>query len=234
MSTYRKFDRIRARSAFATDIDHFNTYVANKWISTGTGTPANALGTNGGLNIVTSAAANDTSLIQRGIETAGTKLVSIPLRKGRKVAAVARFEHANFTGITAKFGLAPALTDPFAGSASLYMTLSETAGAIVFGATTINMADTVNLVSQRDKFGGVNLEIYFDGQRSIKFYVNGIAVGGFKVTFDANGFVTGFTAPLALSAGVLSTTATAKTVSLRTIGSSMQIAPDGGVPAQQV
>lgn len=227
MATYRKFDRFRAHSAFATDEIHFTADVANRMIATGVGTPANAQAAGGGLNLVTSAAANDTSVVQRGIESAATKIANIPISKNRKVSAVARFEHANFTGIALNFGLAPANAAPFGLATGAFMTINaDGTYTVKVGALTANgQLPAGSLAQARDKFGGVDCEVYHDGAGKIGFFVGGYRIGGFDVTYDANGVAQGgIAAQQSLSAGIVSTTASAKTVLLRRIGSAHQIA----------
>lgn len=233
MTTYRKFDRFRAHSAFATDDIHFIADAANRLITTGTGTPANAQAANGGYNLVTSAAANDSSIVQRGIESAATKIANIPLSKKRKVSAVARFEHANFTGITLNFGLLPANAAPFGLSTGAFMTLRpDGTYDIKVGALTASgqlvLPGSINpatLAQARDKFGGIDCEVYHDGDGKIGFFVGGVRIGGFDITYDAAGAPQGGLAgQLSVSAGIVSTTASAKTVLLRRIGTAHQIA----------
>lgn len=233
VQTFRKFDRTRGRSAFAVDIDNFNTYNANKWIATGTGTPAVTLGTNGGLSLATSAGTNDKTSVQRGIETAATKLENIPLRKGRKVLAIARVDHADFAGFGLFFGLSPANaapdTVPVAG-----ITLHPVNGATVtYNGKTATNPD-LTPASLRDRLGGIDMEVYFDGQAKIHFFAGGQRIGGFKLAstdFNAQGQVIGLTANYSLSLSVLNAgTATARTVIARLLGQSVQLRPDVGVP----
>lgn len=231
-NTYRKFDKYRGDSAFAWVADDFETFNANRWISTGVGTPvAPTLGTNGGLTLTTTAASGDSNIVQKGIESAATKLVSITLKKGKKVSAIARVEHADFNNMDIGFGLAPALANPFAGSASIYAMLGSTTNAVVMGANSFTPDAAVTLQSLRDAFGGIDFELYFDGQAKLGLFAGGQRIGGFRnLTFDVNKFVTGFTAPLALSVGVVTRSATAKTVLLRKAGYAAQVKPDVGVP----
>ena len=232
VQTYRKFDRVRGRSAFAVDLDNFNTYNANKWIATGTGTPAAALGTNGGLNLVTSAAGGDKTAIQRGIETAATKLENVAFRKGRKFNLIARVEHVDFAGFGLFFGLSPINanpdTVPVAGIALL-----PTGVTVTYNGKTVSNPD-ITPVSLRDKLGGIDFEIYWDGQRSIHFFAGGQRVGGFRLAstdFNAQSQVIGLLANYAVSLAVLNAgTAVARTVAVRTIGSAVQLRPDVGVP----
>lgn len=232
VQTYRKFDRVRGRSAFATDLDHFNTYNANKWVVTGTGTPAAALGANGGLNLTTTAGANDKTAIQRGIETGATKLENIQLRRGKKIGAVARVEHADFAGFGLFFGLAPANANPDTVAAA-GITLLPTGVTATFGARTASNPD-ITPVALRDKLGGIDFEVYWDGQRSVSLFAGGQRVGGFRLAstdFNAQGQVTGLVANYAVSLAILnSAVATARTVAVRTIGSYIQLRPDLGVP----
>lgn len=232
-NTYRKFDKFRGDNAFAWVADDFETFNANRWISTGTGTPvAPSLGTNGGLVLTTSAASGDSNIVQKGIESAATKLVSINLKKGKKVSVIGRVEHADFANMDIGFGLAPALTNPFAGSASVYAMLGLTTNTVVMGANSFTPDAAVTLAALRDAFGGIDFELYFDGQAKLGLFAGGQRIGGFRnLTFDVNKFVTGFTAPLALSIGVVSRSATAKTVLLRKLGYAVQVKPDQGVPA---
>lgn len=232
-NTYRKFDRIRGDSSFIVVNDNFETFNANRWISTGVGTPvAPSLGTNGGLVLTTTAASGDSNIVQKGIESAATKLVSIDLKKGKKVAAIGRVEHADFLNMDIAFGLAPALANPFAGSASIYAILGSTTNSVVMGANTYTPDVAVTLPSLMDRFGGINFELYFDGQAKLGLFAGGQRIGGFRnLTFDVNKFLTGFTAPLALSIGVISRSAAAKTVLIRKLGYAKQILPDVGVPA---
>ncbi len=232
VATYRKFDRVRGDSQFLSLNDNIESFNANRWISTGVGTPvAPSLGTNGGLVLTTTAASGDSNIIQKGIESAATKLVSIPFRKGKKVCAIARVEHADFANMDIGFGLAPALANPFAGSASAYAMLGSNTNAVVLGAQSYTPDAAVTLASLRDAFGGIDFELYFDGQSKMHFYAGGQRIGGFRnLTFDANKFLTGFTAPLALSFGVVSRSASAKTVLVRKLGYAVQIKPDLGVP----
>lgn len=231
-NTYRKFDKYRGDSAFAWVADDFETFNANRWISTGVGTPvAPTLGTNGGLTLTTTAASGDSNIVQKGIESAATKLVSITLKKGKKVSAIARVEHADFNNMDIGFGLAPALANPFAGSASIYAMLGATTNTVVMGANSFVPDAAVTLQSLRDAFGGIDFELYFDGQAKLGLFAGGQRIGGFRnLTFDVNKFVTGFTAPLALSVGVVTRSATAKTVLLRKAGYAAQVKPDVGVP----
>lgn len=231
-NTYRKFDKYRGDSAFAWVSDDFETFNANRWISTGVGTPvAPSLGTNGGLVLTTTAASGDSNIIQKGIESAATKLVSLNLKKGKKVSAIARVEHADFLNMDISFGLAPALANPFAGSASIYTTLGTTTNTVVMGANSFVPDVAVTLPALRDAFGGIDFELYFDGQAKLALFAGGQRIGGFRnLTFDVNKFVTGFTAPLALSIGVMTRSATAKTVLVRKAGYAAQIKPDVGVP----
>lgn len=232
VQTYRKFDRVRGRSAFITDLDHFNTYNANKWIVTGTGTPVAALGTNGGLNLTTTAGANDKSSIQRGIETAATKLENITFRRGRKIGAVARVEHADFAGFGLFFGIAPANANPDTVAVA-GITLLPTGVTATFNGKTASNPD-ITPVSLRDKLGGIDFEVYWDGQRSISLFAGGQRVGGYRLAstdFNAQSQVIGLLANYAVSLSVLNAaTATARTVSVRTIGSYIQLRPDVGIP----
>lgn len=232
-NTYRKFDRVRGDSSFISFNDNIESFNANRWISTGTGTPvAPSLGTNGGLVLTTTAVSGDSNLIQKGIESASTKLVSISMKKGKKVCAIARVEHADFANMDIAFGLAPALANPFAGSASIYGILGLTTNSVVMGANTFTPDAAVTLAALRDSFGGIDFELYFDGQSKLGLFAGGQRIGGFRnLTFDANKFVTGFTAPLALSFGVITRSATAKTVLVRKLGYAVQIKPDLGVPS---
>lgn len=230
--TYRKFDRRRSRTAFATFIDNFETLVANRWVPTGVGTPgAQALASDGGLNLVTSAANGDSNIVQRGIESAATKTATLKLQRGRKVSAVARIEHADFANMDIMFGVAPALADPFAGNASAFVSLGLTLNQIKIGATTFTPDVALTLASLRDKFGGIEFEFYWDGQGKIAIFAGGQRVGGVKgLTFDVNGYATGFAAPLSIAVGVRSRSASAKTVVARQIGYQYQIKPDLNVP----
>ena len=233
VNTYRRFNRTRGHQSFVHFEDGLETLATNRWISTGTGTPvAPAAGTNGGMSLATSAASGDSNIVQRGIETAGTKLVSIPLRKGKKVSAIARVEHADFANMDVAFGLGPAVANPFSGSASLYAILGSNTNNVQFGANSFTPDVAVTLAALRDKFGGIDFEFYFDGQAKFAFFAGGQRIGGQRnLTFDANGFVTGFANPLSISFGVISRSATAKTVLVRKLGYSVQIKPDLGVPA---
>lgn len=232
-NTYRKFDRVRGDSSFAWVSDDFETFNANRWISTGVGTPvAPSLGTNGGLVLTTTAASGDSNIVQKGIESAATKLVSLTLKKGRKLAAIGRVEHADFNNMDIAFGIAPALTNPFAGAASIYAILGSNTNAVVMGANSYTPDVAVTLQSLRDSFGGIDFELYFDGQAKLGLFAGGQRIGGFRnLTFDVNKFVTGFTAPLALSVGVISRSASAKTVLIRKLGYAQQVKPDVGVPS---
>lgn len=232
-NTYRKFDRVRGDSSFITVNDNIESFNANRWISTGTGTPvAPSLGTNGGLVLTTTAASGDSNLIQKGIESASTKLVSISLKKGKKVCAIARVEHADFANMDIAFGLAPAQADPFTGSGSAYAIIGSANNRVQLGATSFALDVAVTLASLRDSFGGIDFELYFDGQSKLGLFAGGQRIGGFRnLTFDVNKFLTGFTAPLALSFGVITRSATAKTVLVRKLGYAVQIKPDLGVPS---
>lgn len=230
-NTYRKFDRRRGRVAFATTLDNFDALVANRWISSGVGTPgAQAQGTDGGLQLVTSAATGDSHIIQRGIESAATKLANLKLQRGRKVSAVARIEHADFASMDVMFGVAPALADPFAGNASAFVSLGATLNQVKIAAAAFTPDVALTLAALRDKLGGIDFEFYWDGQGKISIYAGGHRVGGVKgLTFDANGYATGFAAGLSVSVGVRSRSATAKTVVVRQVGYQYQITPDVGV-----
>lgn len=232
VQTYRKFDRVRGKGSFNTFEDSFETLATNRWIPGGTGTPVVGIGTNGGMTLATSAASGDSVNVQRGIETAATKLVSLPLRQGRKVCAVARVEHADFNNMDIGFGLAPALADPFAGNTSLFAMIGATTNTIKIGANAVTPDVAVTLQSLRDKLGGIDFEFYFDGQSKIALFAGGQRIGGVRnLTFDANKLVNGFANPLSISLGVVSRSASAKTVVVRKLGYSYQIKPDLGVAA---
>jgi hypothetical protein len=233
VQTYRKFDRFRSRTAFATFIDNFETLVANRWVPSGVGTPgAQALGADGGLQLVTSAANGDSNIVQRGIESAATKTATLKLQRGRKVSAVARVEHADFANMDIMFGVAPALADPFAGNASAFVSLGATLNQIKVGAEAFTPDVAVTLAALRDKLGGIDFEFYWDGQSKIALFAGGQRVGGKRglATFDVNGYVGAFTAPLSISVGVRSRSASAKTVVVRQLGYTYQIKPDLNVP----
>jgi hypothetical protein len=228
MATYRKFDRFRAHSAFITDELNFIANTANKLTSGGTGTPANAYATGGGYNLVTSAVANDSSNAQRAIESAGTGIANIPFAKNKKVSAVARFEHANFTGINIQFGLCPIGATPFASNTGAFIVINAD-GSYAFklgGANAVTgQLPQGSLAQARDKFGGVDLEIYHDGAGKLAFFLGGYRIGGADVTYDAQGVAQGGVAALlSLSVGIVAATAGAKTVKVVRLGSAHQIA----------
>lgn len=227
MTTYRKFDRFRSNFAFITDTLNFIEETANKLIGTGVGTPASAYAAGGGFNLVTSAAANDTAVVQRGAEAAATAIAKVPFAKGKKVSAVGRFEHANFTGINLNFGLAPVNAAPFGLNTGAFMTLNADGSyTCKFGSQTVTgQLEKGTLALNRDKYGGIDVEVYHDGAGKVGFFVGGLRIGGFDVTYDANGAAQGGVAALlSLSAGIVSTTATAKTVNFRRAGTAHQVA----------
>lgn len=225
MTTYRKFDRFRAHSAFATNESDFNTTAElGLFTLTGVGTPvALALGTDGGAKLETTAAANDSAVVQRG--TGSAKLADTPVRKGKKFSVVGRVEATSFADIEVNFGLGPSAANPFTGSGSVYMSLKSD-GTYAVHVAGESATGEISLVDEQDEWGGIDLEVYWDGADRIGFFVNGKRIGGFKVTLVDDDFVTGLADPLAVSAGIISRTATAKIAYLRRIASALQVVPD--------
>ena len=224
MTTYRKFDRFRAHSAFATNESDFNTTAElGLFTLTGVGTPvALALGTDGGAALVTSAASGDSAVVQRG--TGSAKLADIPLRKGKKFSLVGRVEMASFANTEVNFGPGPSATNPFTGTGSVYMSLKHD-GTYTVNAGSLSASGEIDLAAERDRWGGIELEVYWDGAGKIGFFVNGKRIGGFDVSFTNDDYVSGLPNPLCVSAGIVSRSAAAKTAILRRVASALQIAP---------
>lgn len=224
MTTYRKFDRFRSHSAFATNEADFNTTAElGLFTLTGVGTPvALALGTDGGAKLETTAASGDSAVVQRG--TGSAKFADTPLRKGKKFSLVGRVEAASFADIEVNFGLGPSATNPFTGTGSVYMSLKSD-GTYTVNAAALSASGVIDLAVERDRWGGIELELYWDGDGKIGFFVNGRRIGGFDLTFVSNDYATGLANPLCVSAGIISRSASAKIAILRRVASALQIAP---------
>lgn len=223
MTTYRKFDRFRSSAAFVTDELNFISFNANDVVATGTGTPAVAQSTNGGLAISTSAANNDSAIVQRGIGSAATKITNIIVASQRKFSVFARVTIQVWTTSDIVFGVAPAVANPATSTAGA-IAVFKNDGTFTFavGGTTVN--GEYDLASAADALGGVDLEVYHDGTGRFGLYVNGVRIAGVDRSVNAStGAIDGVTGLLSATVGVISRTAAAKTLTVSKLCSALQI-----------
>lgn len=206
MSTYRKFDKYRQRADFLSDIEFGIDSVANKWVASGTGTPALTAAGTDGFTLATSGAANDTAFIQRGIVSAATKATPVSMRKGYKAHAVASIVVAGLTG-TGGFalGFAGANANPL-GQDRVMLTYDPATG---FTATAGKNASPKTAALKDDPLsaylrdGMLDLEVYYDGTDHVQFFAGRRRVLKLDVTFDTNGYMEGVTAGLSPTLGVM-------------------------------
>lgn len=226
MSTYRKFDKYRARSDFLSDIEFGIDTPANKWIATGTGTPAVAVVPGKGLSVATSAGGTATSFIQRGIISAATKSSPVALVKGRKAHIVASISSDDLGDFGFALGFAAAAADPSAEAARVLLRFDPDDGFIAeLGATktiTVERALADLIVD-----GQLDLEVYYDGTDHVQFFAGRQRLAKLEAAFD------GTTGASTDAAGAMSPTfgvvnggvAAVHTVILHTLGYAAQRVP---------
>lgn len=228
MSTYRKFDKYRQRADFLSDLEFGIDSPANKWIASGTGTPAfTAVGADG-FTLATSAAANDTTFLQRGIISAATKASPNRLRKGFKLHMVASLD---ITALTATgglfFGFAGANANPAAQSRAVLSYdpatgFTATVGLNASPKTSVLAGKAAEFV--RD--GLLDLEVYYDGTDNVQFFAGRRRILKTNVVFDSNGFMEGITGGLSPTVGVLNLgTGVVNTVKVPLLGVAEQRVP---------
>lgn len=225
MSTYRKFDKYRQRADFLSDLEFGIDSVANKWVSAGTGTPVFTAAGTDGMTLTTSAAANDTTFIQRGVVSAATRAAPISLRAGYKAHVVASLNVSALTD-TGGFviGFAGANANPLAQDRAMLAFapasgFTATVGKNASPKTSVLAGTLADYV--RDDV--LDLEAYYDGTDKFQFFAGGIRVLSVGVTFDGNGFMEGVTGGVSPTLGVLNLgTAVANTVKVPVFGYAAQ------------
>lgn len=228
MSTYRKFDKYRQRADFLSELEFGVDSPANKWIVSGTGTPVfTAVGADGFV-LTTTAAANDTAFIQRGIVSAATKASPISLRKGFKFHVVASLDVSNLTE-TGGFaiGLAGANADPL-GQSRVMLTFNPATGFTgTVGQNATPKTSTLEAVlADYVRDGFLDLEVYYDGTDHVQFFAGRTRVLKVNVDFDNGGFMEGVTGGMSPTLGVLNLgEAAANTVKAAVFGYAAQRIP---------
>lgn len=226
MSTYRKFDKYRARADFLSDIEFGIDTPANKWIATGTGTPAVALVAGKGLSVATSSGGTATSFIQRGIISAATKSSPVTLTKGRKAHIVASISSDDLGDFGFVLGFAAAAADPSAEAARVLLKYVPDDGFVAeLGASKTITAERVldDLIVD----GQLDLEVYYDGTDHVQFFAGRQRLAKLEAAFD------GTTGASTDAAGAMSPTfgvvnggvAAVHTVILHTLGYAAQRVP---------
>lgn len=231
MSTYRKFDKYRQRADFLSDLEFGIDSPANKWIASGTGTPAlTAVGTDG-FTLATTAAANDTAFIQRGIVSAATKATPVSLRKGFKFHVVASLDVADLTA-TGGFaiGLAGANANPLGQSRAMLTYAPATGFTGTVGQNASPKTSVLEAVlADYIREGLLDLEVYYDGTDHVQFFAGRTRVLKVNVGFDANGLMEGVTGGLSPTLGVMNLgTAVTNTVKVPVFGYAAQRIPNRG------
>lgn len=226
MSTYRKFDKYRARSDFLSDIEFGIDTPANKWIATGTGTPAVAVVPGKGLSVATSAGGTATSFIQRGIISAATKSSPVALVKGRKAHIVASISSDDLGDFGFALGFAAAAADPSAEAARVLLRFDPDDGFIA----ELGASKTITVERALDDLivdGQLDLEVYYDGTDHVQFFAGRQRLAKLEAAFD------GTTGASTDAAGAMSPTfgvvnggvAAVHTVILHTLGYAAQRVP---------
>lgn len=228
MSTYRKFDKYRQRADFLSDIEYGIDSVGNKWINSGTGTPVFTAAGTDGFVLTTTAAANDTSFIQRGIVSAGTRAAPISLRKGFKFHAVASIDVTNMTdtgGLV--IGFAGANANPLGQDRVVLAFDPATGFTATVGKNASPKTKTLEAVlADYVRDGLLDLEVYYDGTDHVQFFAGRTRVLKVDVAFDGNGMMEGVTAGMSPTLGVLNAgTAVANTAKVAVFGYAAQRIP---------
>lgn len=219
MSTYRKFDKYRQRADFLSDMEYGIDSPANKWIVTGTGTPVSTAGGDGRI-VTTTAAANDTAFIQRGIISAATKCEPVTIVDGRKAHIVASVSSAVLGDFGLLLGFAGAAADPAADADRAVLRFEPGVGFIAqVGANKQVIAANYvfdDLVVENQ----IDLEVYFDGTDHFQFFAGRKRVA--KIIAGA----ADFSGAMSPTFGVMNLgTAVARTATLNLLGYAVQRAP---------
>lgn len=230
MSTYRKFDKYRQRADFLSDIEFGIDTPANKWISSGTGTPAVAIEAGKGLALSTSAGGTATTFIQRGIISAATRSTPVVLEAGRKAHIVASLDVTDLGDADVFLAFAAGNADPSAQQrVALHFDASENEFIASLG-TGAEPAEQVTLEGVLDEFVRDNLldlEIYHDGDGNVQFYAGRTRIALIKAEFnESTGAHAVVTSPLSPTLGIMNggVAAVAKVVAT-TFGYAVQRVP---------
>lgn len=185
MSTYRKFDKYRQRADFLSDIEFGIDTPANKWVATGTGSPAVALVAGKGLSVATSSGGTATSFIQRGIISAATKSSPVALVKGLKAHIVASISSDDLGDFGFALGFATAAADPVAEAARVLLKYVPGDGFVAeLGATKTITVERVLADLVVD--GQLGLEVYYDGTDHVQFFAGRQRIAKLEAAFHAS------------------------------------------------
>lgn len=243
MTTYRKFDKYRARTDFATFEEFGFEMPANKWISSGVGTPAGpTLVAGGGFSLATSAANDDSVFIQKGAVASAARVAPLSFVKGRKFALVANFIQATPGAINTatfdadiQFGFFAASATPntAAGIGFVYDHAARTITSYIgtpgsnprqFVLDEFDINEHSNGLLNNNRV--ISVEVYYDGANKVEFYVGKKRVAG--ITVDEDDFTDGsllsslISAPLSPTLGFINGTAAAHTFVVKAIGVAIQ------------
>jgi hypothetical protein len=243
MTTYRKFDKYRARTDFATLEEFGFDLPANKWISSGVGTPvAPAVAAGGGITVGTSAANNDSVFIQKGIVSAATRATPLTFIKGRKFAVAAVIAQTapgavntdNFDAdIQFGFFTGSATPDTVAGIGFVYDHAARTITSYI-GTPGSNPRQFVlddfdineHASEDTNNNRAIAIEVYYDGQNKVEFYVGKKRVAGITVNpedfADGTGVSSLVGAALSPTLGFINGTAAAHTFLIKALGVAIQ------------
>jgi hypothetical protein len=241
MGTYRKFDKYRARTDFSTDEQFGFGLPANKWISSGVGTPVAPVAGNGVITVGTSAADNDSVYLQRGIESGATKSSPLVWTRHKKFAIVANFRQGvpADVGFDADFLLgfftANAAPNTQAGIGMLYDHTAKTitcyvgtpgGNALQYISKTLTDFDINEHASEGvGQNQSITAEVYCDGAGHVGFYVGKTRVGGITLPedfFAANTQLASLASVTSPTIGFINASAAAHTFAISAIGVAIQ------------
>lgn len=229
MSTYRKFDKYRQRADFLSDMEFGIDTPSNKWISSGTGTPAVAVVDGGGLTVATSSGGTDASFIQRGIISAATKREPLILTKGRKAHIVAAISDAggDDLGFGFMLGFAAAATTPLTEADRAILHYDPEVG---FTAE-LGASKSVTLEAHVGDFmrdGQLALEVYYDGTDKVQFYAGRTRIAALDAAFnEATGISTDVSGAMSPTFGVMNLgVAAVHTAHVHALGYAIQRVPN--------
>lgn len=196
-------------TVFHTYFNDFDVYTSGDWTSTATGSVTNAViaGSGGILSMLNSASNNDLDSLQ-------LKAASFAFTAGQKGWFKARFSISNATNAAIIIGLIQTTTTPLTVTDGVYFSKAAATTTLTAKTTKSSTTTSVNVGTLANSTS-VNVGYYYDGDSTIRVYLNNVQVGSLATTNLP-------TANLNLTIAVANGTAAANTLNVDYIFASIE------------